>query len=46
MKKHRKFAEDSRNWSKLDSLLGQLQRVLKYEPRMDDEGSEDYPDYY
>lgn len=46
MKKHRKFAEDNRNWSKLDSLLGQLQRVLKYEPRMDEEGSEDYPDYY
>lgn len=46
MKKHRKFAEDSRNWSKLDTLLGQLQRVLKYEPRMDEEGSEDYPEYY
>ncbi|KAJ4411336.1 Cdc7p-Dbf4p kinase complex regulatory subunit [Gnomoniopsis sp. IMI 355080] len=45
MKKHRKFAEDNRNWSKLDSLLGQLQRVRKYEPILDDEGSEDYPEY-
>lgn len=45
MKKHRKFAEDNRNWSKLDSLLGQLQRVRKYEPSLDDEGSEDYHEY-
>lgn len=44
MKKHRKFAEDNRNWSKLDSLLSQLERTSKY-PSMDDEGSEDYPDY-
>lgn len=44
MKKHRKFAEDNRNWHKLDSLLSQLERVRKY-PAMDDEGSEGYHDY-
>lgn len=29
-KKHRKFAENEANWSKLDALLNQLDRVPKY----------------
>ncbi|CAK7214197.1 Cdc7p-Dbf4p kinase complex regulatory subunit [Sporothrix curviconia] len=28
--KHRKFAEDERNWTDLDELLGQLTRTAKY----------------
>lgn len=37
MKKHRKFAEDPRNWTHLDDLLSQLERVPKYVESDDEE---------
>ncbi|KAF3762007.1 hypothetical protein M406DRAFT_334044 [Cryphonectria parasitica EP155] len=39
-KKHRKFAENDRNWSRLDSLLGQLERTPKYADDEDGENSD------
>ncbi|CAN8097674.1 unnamed protein product [Discula destructiva] len=41
-KKHRRFAEDPRNWASLDALLCQLERVPKY-THVDDEGSVEAP---
>lgn len=39
-KKHRKFAENDENWSKLDALLNQLDRIPKYAD--DDDDASDY----
>lgn len=35
-KKHRKFAENNENWSQLDALLSQLERLPKYSDDVDD----------
>lgn len=39
-KKHRRFAENDKNWSELDALLGQLERVPKYRDDTDGETSD------
>ncbi|KUI69865.1 Hsk1-interacting molecule 1 [Cytospora mali] len=39
-RKHRKFAENDENWSQLDALLGQLERLPKYSDELGDESGD------
>lgn len=39
-KKHRKFAENDKNWASLDALLSQLERAPKYADDFDEEPSD------